>query len=105
MARSVYKICRCKDQTKCRHPWWFSFKQRGVARRFRKSLDVIVGKHIDSKTVAEDEAERIRIAIIDGKLATHQAKLLGIETSTTVLEALTVSQLLNTYHDRHLSRT
>jgi hypothetical protein len=58
MARSVYKICSCKDSVKCRHPYWFSYKRTG-ALRLRKSLDVVLERHIDSKTIAEQEAERL----------------------------------------------
>ena len=32
MARSVYKICTCKEPVKCRHPWWFSYKRTGERR-------------------------------------------------------------------------
>jgi hypothetical protein len=54
MAAGVYKICSCRDQVKCRHPWWFSFKRRGTDDRIRKSLDVVLEKHLDSKIVAEE---------------------------------------------------
>src|SRR5262245_31882467 len=104
MRAGVYKICSCKDQVKCRHPWWFSFKQRD-AKQLRKSLDVVLEKHIDSKTVAEKEADRLRIGIAQGKLTTREAQLLGVAVNTPILPTLTIAQLLDTYHERHLART
>jgi hypothetical protein len=82
MAHSVYKICSCRDRIKCRHPWWFSFKRRGIAGRIRKSLDVVLEKHIDSKTVAEVEAERLRIGMVDDTLPARMRELLGLPAST-----------------------
>lgn len=105
MARSVYKICSCRDQVKCRHPWWFSFKRPGQSR-LRKSLDVVLEKHIDSKIVAEEEAERLRIGVIDDTLPSRTRELLGLAASAKpVLEALTMRQLLETYHERRLTAT
>lgn len=113
MKASVYKICSCRNQVKCRHPWWFSFKRRG-APQLRKSLDVVLEKHIDSKTSAEEEAGRLRIGIIatmadpaSTLLTTRTRELLGLPAPppASVLQVLTVRQLLDTYHERHLSRT
>lgn len=106
MKASVYKICDCRDRLKCRHPWWFSFKRRGSALRIRKSLDVVLEKRIDSKTVAEQEASRLRIGIIEDTLPTRTRELLGLPASSSArLDALTVSELLKTYHARHLTQT
>jgi integrase len=106
MPRSVYKICACRDQVKCRHPWWFSFKPRGKADRIRKSLDVVLEKHIESKTIAEQEAERLRLGLLDDKLSPRTRELLGLAPSAKpVLQALTMHQLLDTYHERHLTAT
>lgn len=105
MARSVYKICACRDQVKCRHPWWFSFKRPGEPR-LRKSLDLVLEKHIDSKTVAADAAERLRIGMLDDTLPARTRELLGLPPSLKpMLEALTIRQLLHTYHERHLTAT
>jgi len=105
MARSVYKICSCRDQVKCRHPWWFSLKRPGQSQ-LRKSLDVVLEKHIDSKTVAEEEAERLRLGILDDTLQPRTRELLGLAPSVKpVLQALTMRQLLDTYHERHLTAT
>jgi hypothetical protein len=62
----IRKICGCRrpNWPKCRHPWHFSHKYGGVHYRF--SLDRHLGRHLDSKTEAEDAAERLRVAIKDG---------------------------------------
>ncbi len=105
MARSVYKICGCRDQVKCRHPWWFSVKRRGE-KQFRKSLDVVLEKHIDSKTVAEEQAERLRVGMRDDTLPARTRELLGLAPSTKPqLALLTVRQLLEQYKDRQVART
>ena len=114
MAAGVYKICRCKDILKCRHPWWFSFKRRGDPRRFRESLDVVLEMHVDSKTVAEREASRLRTGIIailadpaSDALTARTRELLDLPAPppASVLKTLTVGQLLATYHERHLATT
>jgi integrase len=115
MAASVYKICTCRDQLKCRHPWWFSFKRRGKGQpRIRKSLDVVLETHLDSKVVAEAEASRLRIGIVDtlndpacATLSPRTRELLGLPAPppASVRQTLTVSQLLQTYKERHLAHT
>ncbi len=105
MAASVYKICSCRDQVKCRHPWWFSIKRRNE-KRIRASLDVVLEKHIDSKTVAEEEAARLRIGIRDDTLTARTRELLKLPASLKpTLEVLTIGQLLDRYKERHLSQT
>jgi integrase len=114
MRASVYKICGCKDRLKCRHPWWFSYKRRGSTFRLRKSLDVVLERHVDSKTIAETEAQRLRAGIVatladpaSDALTARTRELLGLPPAParSLLKALTVRQLLDTYHERHLSRT
>jgi integrase len=105
VARSVYKICNCRDQVKCRHPWWFSVKHRG-GPQMRKSLDVVLEKHIDSKTVAEVEAERLRIGMVDDTLTARTRELLGLPASTKpALPTLTIGQLLKVFAERHVARS
>ena len=60
------KRCRCpaKRWPKCRHPWHFNFRWKGV--HYRLSLDRQCGWCIDSKTQAHGEAERIRTEIRNG---------------------------------------
>ena len=63
------KLCECgrRSWAKCRHSWHFSFKHQGVHYRF--SLDRHLGRHVSSKTEAEDVAGRLRVAIRDGVFA------------------------------------
>jgi integrase len=117
MARSVYKICDCKDQVKCKHPWWFSFKRRGAGEpRYRKSLDVVLEKRIESKTEAQGEAERLVVGIrgtladtTSTLLSKRERELLGLPTppaSTTpapIAQTLTISQVLAKYRARHIA--
>jgi len=108
MTRSVRKICRCRKsaQLKCRHPWWFDFKRPGLPR-VRKSLDVVLERHIDSKTIAEDEAARLRTGIVAQTLPARTCLLLGLPASAAPaqLERLTVAELLTQYRERHLEHT
>jgi integrase len=59
--KGLRKICDCPRRTwaKCEHSWHLNFKLKGGPSH-RLSLDREVGKHVDSKTDAETEAERIR---------------------------------------------
>ena len=65
----IRKLCSCSRRAwiKCRHSWYFSFKDAGVHHRF--SLDRHFGRHISSRTAAEDLAERLQVAIKDGTFA------------------------------------
>ena len=56
---------------KCPHPWHFSFRWKGQDYRF--SLDRYLGKHVESRTEAEGEAEKIRLAIRAGKFGVPAA--------------------------------
>lgn len=64
----VQKICNCGRSRwpKCPHAWYFRFKPRGGHARWQFSLDGELGRHIGSKTEAEDEAAKIRAAIRAG---------------------------------------
>jgi hypothetical protein len=61
------KRCECprKVWPKCPHSWFLNFRPKG-GPHYRLSLDREVGRHIDSKTEAIAEAERIRTAIRNG---------------------------------------
>lgn len=107
MAASVYKICSCRPtaKVKCRHPWWFSFKRRGE-KQVRASLDVVLEKHLDSKTLAEQEANRLRNGVREDTLPARTRDLLKLPPSLKpALETLTVGQLLERYRERHLAQT
>ena len=57
------KRCGCPRAKwlKCPHGWHFNFRWKGVNHRL--SLDRECGRHIESKTQAQQEAERLRLAI------------------------------------------
>ena len=115
MAAGVYKICHCRDPVKCRHSWWFSLKRRGESRRFRASLDLLLEKHVDSKTVAEEEAGKLRagiLAVLDDPTSTALSprvrkllKGLPEPPQAPIAASLTVGQMLKAYADRHLAST
>ena len=60
------KCCRCPRRVwaKCPHAWHFNYQWQGTLHRL--SLDRHVGRRLRSKTEAEAEADRLRLAIRDG---------------------------------------
>ncbi len=80
------KRCGCprKVWPKCPHSWHFNYKPK-EGPHYRISLDRELRKHIDSKSDAEIEAARIRVAIDEGtfRVAEQQQN----EPSTEVLNA------------------
>jgi integrase len=110
---SVYKICSCPDELRCRHSWWFSFTPEDRPR-IRKSLDYVLElsehEHIDSKRIAEEWAERLRMGIRDDQIPGREQlpaavrKRLGLAPlpAKPMLPMLTVEQLLKQYADRAL---
>jgi len=66
-------VCNRKDWPKCSHSWYLNYKPKG-GPQYRLSLDREAGRHIDGKTVAVEEAERIRIAIRNGTFRTAPAR-------------------------------
>lgn len=87
----VRKVCGCarRGWAKCPHPWHFSFKWAGTHHRF--SLDKQLGRHIESKSEAEDEAGELRKQIKAGKFGQPAAR-----------EDLTLRQLADTYVERYV---
>ena len=61
--------CRRKDWPKCPHSWYFNFKAKN-GPHYRLSLDREVGRHIDSKSTAIAEAERMNINAANALLKT-----------------------------------
>src|SRR5262245_52507939 len=61
------KRCTCprKVWPKCSHSWYLNFKPKG-GPHYQLSLDREVGRHVDSKSEAQDVAGDIRKAIRDG---------------------------------------
>ena len=86
------KVCSClrRQWSKCRHGWYFNFKPPG-GPSYRFSLDRHIGRHLDSKSEAEREAEKIRIEIRDGRF--------GRPTPTN---EMTLRQLADVYLERYV---
>lgn len=85
------KICGCPRRAwpKCPHAWHFNFRWRGVD--YRLSLDKHLGRHVDSKTEAEGEAEQIRITIRGGSFGLPAPR-----------EEMTLRQLADLYLERYV---
>lgn len=113
----IRKLCGCprRKWAKCEHPWHFNFAHEGEHYRFtlERQIGKIVrrqnakgqwrwyrdraalGERITTKTDAEREANRLKVAIEDGTLIES--------TDRPVLATLTLSQLLKLYDKRYLS--
>ena len=69
------KRCECPRTKwpKCKHGWHFNFRWKG--ENYRLSLDRECGRHIESKTEAQQEAERMRLAVREGRygVSSHSA--------------------------------
>lgn len=99
--KGLRKVCEHprRQWSKCEHPWHFNFKPRDPARRcptsrdgsYRFSLDRHLGRHIDSKSEAEDEAAKIRMSI--------KAGTFGKPVSN---DSMTLQQLTDTYLERYV---
>src|SRR5579864_7054261 len=63
----VRKLCDCgvRQWPKCPHNWYFNFKPKG-GPHYRFCLDGEIGRHVESKSEAENESTRIRAAILAG---------------------------------------
>jgi len=91
--KGLRKICTCARRTwsKCAHSWYLNFKPRG-GKAYRLSLDKYLGKHIDSKTKAEIEAEKIRTAIRAGGFGQPAPR-----------QEMTLRQIADTYLERYVA--
>jgi hypothetical protein len=71
------KICGCRrtNWPKCAHGWHFSFYHKRRAYRF--SLDKEVGHHVDSKSAAEAEADRIGVQFGAAGMASRMRRCLN----------------------------
>jgi hypothetical protein len=88
----LHKICNCprRGWPKCPHPWHLNFKHGETHYRF--SLDRHLGRHLDSKTAAETEAENIRTAIRNGEFGKPAPR-----------EDMTLRQLAGLYKERYVA--
>ena len=86
------KRCDCPRTkwSKCPHGWHFNFRWKGVNHRL--SLDRECGRHIESKTEAQGEVERIRLAIREGKY--------GGQNPRVALDELTFDQFAAVWEER-----
>lgn len=87
------KVCTCarKRWSECPHSWYFNFKWKGQHYRF--SLDKELGKRIDSKSVAETEAENLRAKIRAGEF----------RSDAPVRETLTLAVMMDVYRKQHIT--
>ena len=95
------KRCGC-PRTKwprCAHGWHFNFSWKGVS--YRVSLDRECGRHIDSKTKAVTEAERLRGDIRNGAFGTAVVRALSFRQFADVWRERRGSQLANPQYDRY----
>jgi len=85
------KVCGCPRRVwaKCDHSWYFSFKFGPVHHRF--SIDKHLGRHVDNKSDAEDEAAEIRKAIKAGTFGQPAPR-----------QDMTLRQLADTYLERYV---
>jgi hypothetical protein len=84
----VRKRCRCKRKIwpKCPHGWHLNFTPRG-GQDFRLSLDVEVGRHIDSKTEADAEATQIKGEILAGTFIAARDRCEAVEATAAGVAA------------------
>lgn len=94
----IRKRCGCPPKTwsKCQHPWHFNFKWKGV--HYRLSLDREAGRHIDGKSKAQAEADRIRDAIRANRFRrAEEGQTPGDDCRPTV------GQIANVYLKKHVA--
>ena len=86
------KRCGCPRAkwTKCPHGWHFNFRWKGVSHRL--SLDRECGRHVETKTEAQAEADRIRLAIREGQY--------GDPGRPATLDELTFVQFADVWEER-----
>jgi integrase len=86
------KVCDCPRRAwaKCAHPWHVNYKVRG-GPSYRFSLDAELGRHIQGKTEAANEAEKIRTAIREGTF--RRRAEVSSTPSTAPLETTTFRKL------------
>ena len=86
------KRCGCPRAkwSKCSHGWHFNYRWKGVNHRL--SLDRECGRHIESKTEAQQEAERLRLAIREGRY--------GDPGRPASLDQLTFAQFAKVWEER-----
>src|SRR5580704_3300180 len=96
----VRKVCRhgWRQWPKCACAWYFSYKPRSGGPRYRFSLDVELGRHVESKTEAEQIATDIRSAINAGTF--RQTAGVPAPSVAAAATVLTLDQYAPIYIDR-----
>jgi integrase len=97
----VRKVCDhgWRQWPKCGCAWYFSYKPRGGGPRYRFSLDVELGRHVESKTEAEQIATAIRSAINAGTFR-QTGGVAPASSAQTVSIGVTLDQFAPIYIDR-----
>lgn len=95
------KVCGCGRGRwpKCPHAWHFSYKPRG-GPRYRFSLDAELGRHIDSKTEAEQISIDLRSAINAGTFRRVAGSPVPAPPIPPVPLAVTLDQFAAVYIER-----
>ena len=94
----IRKVCGCTRSrwAKCEHPWHFNFKLKG-GPSYRFSLDVELGKPIESKTEAVTAAEEFRRQIRAG---TFRRRGEEAPVTATAPAVVTLASFWKTYEER-----
>ena len=99
------KRCGCPRAKwpKCSHGWHFNFRWKGVNHRL--SLDRECSRHIQTKTEAQQEADRLRLAIREGRYG-DSSRLASLDNLTfadfaKVWEERRGRELANAYDNKH----
>jgi integrase len=97
----VRKVCRhgWRQWPKCACAWYFSYKPRGGGPRYRFSLDLELGRHVESKTEAEQIATDIRSAINAGTFR-QTAGVTAPPSVEAVAAVITLDQFAPIYIER-----
>src|SRR4051794_6625221 len=90
----VRKLCDCarSNWPKCAHSWYFNFKPRG-GRAYQFSMDVEIGRHVETKEEAKAEADRMRGEIRAGTfMRASERRKSAASLPATVPEAVTLEK-------------
>jgi integrase len=95
------KVCGCGRSRwpKCRHSWHFSYKPRG-GPRFRFSLNAEFGRHVSSKTEAEQLSIDLRSAIKAGTFRRGAESPAAQSPTSSAPVVFTLDQFAEVYIER-----
>jgi integrase len=94
------KVCDCGHTawTRCGHGWFLNYKPKG-GKAWRLSIDRVVGKHIQAKSDAKIEANKIKAAIDAG---TFRQPVATAPTIAPVVVSLTLRDVAKKYLERYV---